>query len=316
MSHRSWSAGLALLLSACFSLPEFADSSLVDRPRVLSVVASPPEVVEGSGVSLTVLIAGAQDVQVSWSACARYTPFGQGNQYGENSGDQGCGDDRMVLATGPTVSIPPALTQVFFQSDEDLRDALGALLPGFELDELRQSIGVAFSIEADIQADGKHLRALKRILVRDTDQPHSNPPPPSFRFGDRLIQGFGEPAAFSCRPEGEGGVHVTPGEHVQLAPVVDGEQEPWLESYTVLDARGELGAREERAFYAWFASAGTLDRNNTRAPDRDNEWIAPEASGCQRLWLVVRDGHGGESACELPVAVGDVDDCGPRANSG
>lgn len=316
--------------SACFNLPEFADSSVIDRPRVLSVIANPPEVTQGSGVTLDTLIVGAEeaDVSVRWFACAMFSSSiggGGGAQYGENQGDQGCAGNAMELGTGPSVSVPPALTQLLFSNDDLVRATLGALLPSLELDDVRQSVGIPFSVEADIQAGGKHLRAIKRILVRDTDTPHGNPPPPHFQFGERVVRGVGAPAAFSCSPDdldGAGPLRVTAGQHVVLSPVVDGASEegvpvePWLESYTVLDARGELGERQERAFYAWFATDGSLDRSNTRAPTRDNEWTAPDEPGCVLMWLVVRDGHGGESACEYEVIVGDAATCESDSQGG
>jgi len=298
----------ALSCGACINLPDFASSTLIDRPRVLAVIAEPPEANQGTTVTFTSLVAGASDVQVTWMACALFQPFVNNTQFGENLGDRGCPRDRsfeLPRLTDNSAVLPGVITQEFFRDDEQLRDALGAFLPESTLDAVRTDVGVAFTVEADFIADGKRLRALKRVLLRDTDTPHSNPPPPRFTFDGRQIAGdAGDPTSFVCRPEEPGELRVDPGQSVELAPSVDGSEEPWLETYNVLDARGVLSQRNERAFYSWYASAGTLDDGTTRAPDRATEWVAPDTPSCVQLWLVVRDDHGGQSACRLDVSVG------------
>ena len=92
----------------------------------------------------------------------------------------------------------------------------------------------------------------------------------------------------------------------RLAPSVQDGAEDWLESYRVLDARGELQERAERAFYSWYATGGDFDRQVTRSPLRNQLWTAPREPGANRLWLVVRDGHGGTSACGMDVTVDET----------
>jgi hypothetical protein len=74
----------------------------------------------------------------------------------------------------------------------------------------------------------------------------------------------------------------------------------------VIDMRGELHARDEIAFYSWFATGGELREGVTKSPLRNEIWRTPRASGCHTLWVVVRDGHGGASACGVAVTVGDL----------
>ena len=298
------------VVSGCIEVPEFSSESVVDRPRVLAVVAEPPEVTPGQGVTLSVLIAGARETQVQWRACSPLDAFSSNGQYGENAGDQTCGDDA-PLAFGQRVSVPAELTQRFFGDDEQLRMRLGTSLPGFELDEIRATVGMTFTVEAEVIADGKRLRAQKRVLLRDTDDPHRNPPVPAFTLADRAVQGDKvDSLSFACQAaDGGAVVEVQPGAEVKLAPSFEGAEEPWLERYTVLDASGTAIHRAERAFYTWFVTAGTLDKGTTRSPTRDNVWTAPSTPGCAAVWLVVRDGHGGESACGMPVSVGTTEPC-------
>jgi hypothetical protein len=307
---------LASLCAGCISLPEFAPPSLVDRPRMLAVVADPPEIsADTTFITLRTLVAGAEQVSARWLFCAKFTPFAATTQYGENVGDRGCAEDAQVLGEGLQIVAPAIAAEQQFQNDDSVRDALGTNISGSMLDQIRSQVGVAFSVEVEAQADGKRLRALKRVLISQRPSSHRNPPPPHWKLGEREIIGSDDPAAFSCDvADGGGPLWVEPGQQLALQPLFDGSdaadgREPWLESYKVLDARGVLSDREERAFYSWFARAGELDHGTTQAPDRTNQWQAPAEAGCTELWLVVRDGHGGESACGVPVAVGDADGC-------
>lgn len=298
--------------SACYETPEFSPASLVDRPRILAVVADPPEVLPVGNTNLSVLVAGAEDVSAHWLLCSTFSSFASGTQYGENVGDRGCASAGTPIGEGLQLQLTAADLVQMFQSDEQVREALGSQLPDAIVDKVRQSVGVAFSVEADVLADGKRLRALKRVLVSLNTAPAHNPPPPAFSVDDHAVRQVAS-ASFACVPDDPVALRVAPDQQVQLTPLYDGSDsgadEPWLEDYMVLDARGMLSRRREQAFYSWFVSKGSVDHGMTQAPERDNVWRAPATQGCATLWLVVRDGHGGESACGIPVSVGDVDNC-------
>jgi hypothetical protein len=308
MKARSWIALVPLLAAVgCFDLPDFAQASTIDRPRILAVVAEPPELspTRSDATTLSILVAGAERVSdVRWSACGMPSTFATGNQYGENDGDRGCGDRALALGEGERVSVPIEQARAFLMSDELARAALGAQLPAAALEQIRTTVGIAATLQVELTADNKRLRAVKRVLVREHDEPGSNPPPPSFQFGDLILRSQGEQPPYRCEPD-DGELRVEPGETVQLAPLLDGEVEPWLEDYNVMDARGFVAARKEQAFYSWFTDAGQLDDGMTRAPDRSNSWRAPQQPGCAQIWLVVRDGHAGATACIARVSVGD-----------
>jgi hypothetical protein len=302
--------GLLLLFAAvgCFDLPEFAQESMIDRPRILAVVADPPEIspTRSDSTTLSILVAGAEEVSdVRWTACGMPSSFGTGNQFGENDGDRGCGESSILLGAGERVAVPLEQARAFLSSDALARAALGAQLPAAVLEQIRTTIGIAATVQVEIKADNKRLRALKRVLVREHEQPGTNPPPPSFRFGETIVRSLGAEAPYRCAPD-EGELHADPGETVALSPIFDGDEEPWLEDYNVMDARGMIDTRKEQAFYSWFTDKGSLDDGMTRAPNRNNSWRAPDKKGCARLWLVVRDGHAGATACIADVAVGDA----------
>ena len=87
--------GFAALLGGCLELPEFASGSIVTGPRVLAVVAEPPEIRPGETLDLSILIAGVEDpseTEITWRACGSFDGFGGGGgQYGEDQPDEGCG---------------------------------------------------------------------------------------------------------------------------------------------------------------------------------------------------------------------------------
>lgn len=295
---------LAALLSSCLELPDFESGSLIKGPRVLAVVAEPPEIRPGETLALSILIAGAEDpseAEITWRACGSFDGFfGGGGQYGEEQADEGCGGDlAFELGTGPTAQLPGLLTADLFDNLEVIAMTLGSDLPEGIVEQIRSSVGIAFLVEATVQIEGKLIRATKRVLLSESETPHSNPPPPRFAFGmDQQITTLPGDPLRCVREDGEP-VTANPGASVELAP----PEEDWLETYDIINARGELRSRDERAFYAWYTTDGELDSSSTKSPLRNNLWRTPREPGEYPLWLIVRDGHGGTSACELTVSV-------------
>lgn len=297
------------MLPACLELPQFDEASRIDRPRVLAIVAEPPEARPGESVALSALIAGTERAELSWRACGALDGLfdGSGNQFGEGSDDEGCGGSlSFELGAGRTSELPGQLTRTLFQNLELAAQILGESLPRETLESIRAQVGIPFLIELTLVADGgRRLRAVKRVLLRESDAPHTNPPPPWFELGG--VEIVGEPSLpFRCVTADGSVPRAMPGHRVELAPIVEGETEPWIERYQVIDSQGALQARQERAFYSWFSTGGSFDQRVSKAPLRNSVWRTPRAPDVHSLWVVVRDGHGGTSACELEVAVGDA----------
>jgi len=285
---------------------------------VLAVVAEPPEIRPGDTLDLSILIAGVEDpseTQITWRACGSFDGFfgGGGAQYGEEQPDEGCGAGLAFdLGEGPTAQLPGVLTADLFDNLDVIAMTLGSDLPEDIVDEIRSSVGIAFLVEATVRVEGKLIRATKRVLLSENETPHTNPPPPQYMF-DREQAVIAEPSdPLRCVREDGEPVTAAPSANIELAPfagaLVEGEdggpdEEPWLETYNIINARGELRERKERAFYAWYTTAGELDSGSTKSPLRNNIWRAPDEEGDYPLWLIVRDGHGGTSACELTVTV-------------
>jgi hypothetical protein len=197
--------------------------------------------------------------------------------------------------------LPAETLQAFWENADLAQTILGGALSAETIDAIRNSVGVPLLIDIAIQADGRELRATKRVLLSENPTPHTNPPPPSFEFGRREVNADpSEPwACTSDQP-----LTAKPGSKIEIAPAVVDGTEAWVEPYHVINARGEVEERTERAFYSWFTTGGGFESHLTRTPLRNQVWTAPGKSGRNRLWLVVRDGHGGASACGFDVQVG------------
>jgi hypothetical protein len=299
--RRALPLAAVLLGTACISLEDFPSESIVTGPRVLAVVTDPPEVTPGHGLTVSTLVVDAEDVEVEYRICGTFdSPFGGGAQFGERD-DEECAERALLRGSGPTWTLPAEVLQAFWDNADLAEAVLGNTLSKETIAAIRESVGVPLLIDITIRADDQELRATKRVLLSENPEPHSNPPAPEFKFGKKLeVKGDSE-QPWTCS-SGEP-LTTSVGKQVELAPaVVDGD-EAWTERYHIINARGEVEERTERAFYSWFATSGGFESHLTRAPLRNQIWTAPHSPGRTRLWLVVRDGHGGESACGIDVQV-------------
>jgi hypothetical protein len=206
-------------------------------------------------------------------------------------------------AAGDRVELPGVLSAALFTNLDLAREVLGASLPEGTIELVRTRVGLPVLVEARLQHEQRTLRATKRVLVSERLDGNVNPPPPRFMFGDELVIGDEHGLPFTCAAASGRVLVVPPGSDVKLAPVVHGQRESWLQSYQIIDARGDLQDRTETAFYSWYVTAGEISPGTTKAPDRAATWSTPAEPGDQRVWVIVRDGHGGVSACGLQVSL-------------
>lgn len=293
-------AAWALPLLACIELDEFPNESIVTGPRVLAVVTDPPELTPGNSLAISVLVAEAEDVDVEYVVCGIFdSPFGGGGQFGERAEEE-CSENPLLRGAGERLVVPSELIDALRSRVDVYESVLGSQLPQETIEAIRTTVGFPLLIDVSIEADGRQLQAVKRILLSENPAPHENPPPPRFRFGDIDVRADAG-AAWSCTSSEP--LTARAGEKIELVPEAPDGEEDWVEPYRVINARGETEERSERAFYSWFATGGDFDRHVTRAPLRNQLWTAPTLPGSHRLWLVVRDGHGGTSACGVEVRV-------------
>ncbi|MBX3274103.1 MAG: hypothetical protein KF729_27805 [Sandaracinaceae bacterium] len=288
--RRAWA--LALLGLAACEGPAFDEPSLVRGARVLAAIAEPPDAAPGEDVTLRALTALAPGATVEWSLDA--SPAALALWAGQTLFEAGSPE---ALPEG---RLDGARTQA---SIDALYARVGDAPPGTPEHVVRlvyEEVGlVLFATFVVRDADGGLIaEGHKRIGLSPRAERTTNPPPPRVRVGERWASArAGDPAA--CTPE-DAPLEARAGEVIVLAPDPD---EGWLESYPALDLAGRPIRGMENAYYSWFATAGRFRFSVTRAPERDVEWTAPDVPGDVALWLVVRDGHLGVSACALTIRV-------------
>lgn len=293
-----WTAAALALGLGCIG--DLDPKEIVVSPRILDIVADPPEVAPGGTVRLRAVVGGQRGpVTYRWVACTAADPFGGIGGFGTGTGEQGCTGDaglRLPLGTGAeaTLTVPAASVDL-----DAILARLGDRAPRALVEQYVRDVGVIVGVGLVIEADGQTVEGYKRVVVSLNPRPNANPPTPRVRVNQRWVSvpASGGP---DCAPEEGDPIRVPRGQNVSLAPDAN---ESWLERYTVLTAVGVFEERTEQAFYSWYATNGSLGRGLTRSPIRDNVWQPSDHAGQQSLWFFVRDGHGGTSGCRLPVTV-------------
>ncbi len=293
-----WGALVTALALGCIG--DLDPKEIVVSPRILDIVADPPEVAPGGTVRLRAVVGGNRGpVTYRWVACAGADPFGGIGGFGTGTGDDGCTGDaglRLPLGSGAeaTLVIPRESVDV-----ESILARLGERAPRALVERFIRDIGVIVGVGVTIEADGRTVTGYKRVVVSLNPRPNANPPTPRVQVNSRWVSVPASGGA-ACVPEDGGGIRVPRARNVTLTP---DPNESWLERYTVLTAVGAFEERTEEAFYSWYATNGELGRGLTRSPTRDNVWLPSDAPGSQSLWFFLRDGHGGSSGCRLDLTV-------------
>jgi hypothetical protein len=312
----------ALLTSGCIEI-NFDPPHLVKGPRMLAIVAEPPEIAFGEDVLFEALLvdadgsnlAQAPDVELRFTACVslaamvRAAGFGSGGL--EDDCDEG-GGDLVRLETGG--DLPPGMARlrgaVFLELLEDLMGG-GTGLPGggvpidpqlaAALAAVIAEVGVPLRMRLEVWRDGAPLLVgFKRFAITQRAEPTTNPPPPRFAVGGVWLSARGDDP-HRCEPEEGQAPVVDAGAQVTMSP--DENEEAWLETYPAVDLDARVVTNEESAYYSWHSTAGSFSADITQRPERDVTWTAPDEPGTYPVWLVVRDGHLGTSFCRADVSV-------------
>ena len=287
------------LCSACIG--DLAHKEIVLGPRVLEIVADPPELGAGQTVRLHATLAGTLGTpRFHWVACGGDTTSFSGlGGFGAGVADDGCtGDAGPHVPLGDTAAevftVPAALADV-----AAIRAALGPSIPAAFVDRYLRDVGILVGVGLTVEVDGRVLRAYKRVVLSTSATPNHNPPPPRLRVAGHWV---GPTAADpeTCAAEDGMPLTVAAGALVNLEPDTDAS---WFETYTVLAATGTFQPRTEHAYWSWYASGGALDQAITQTPTVDDTWQAPGTAGPQTLWVFLRDGRGGTSGCRVSVTV-------------
>lgn len=302
-------------VSASCNGPDFPPSSLVTAPRVIAIVAEPPEINPGQLTVLHAITAGttADSARFRWFVCLRpeaSATFTAQSTFGVTSDDEGCfGDAAVQLGTpveGPEYffTVPANV----LENLEALRAIYGTNLSAASLRLIVATSGIPVTIAMEMTQGNRVVRAIKRVIVSSRVDTNRNPPPPRFRFGTPADGGMGGVHVGTvpgdeetCAADNRAPIVVHTSQVVQVAPETDTAS--WLQSYDALDSSGNPQHVMETAYYSFFATGGRYDDGRTRLPIQNTVWHAPTAPGPATLWFIVRDGRGGTSGCRYGVTV-------------
>ena len=291
-----------LMLSACvigsdkYARPrDLAPAWLVDRTRVLAVVAEPPEVRPGETATFSVLLAGPPgdplDLAVLWLACP---VDDEGNGFG-------CATDLGSLDLGATMTpeqleelgvigfepgLPPSYTV-----PDDLLDGLApedrlegsyvlVQVTAFPLDALDQPVDdIDYStVEA----------AYKRLIVSEAATPNHNP-----LIDSGAVDGATLPLGAL--------VHLDADQVYEISVAL---RDASRERYDFVTGDGLTEQRVEEPYVSWFVAGtdedgsgdpgGELLESVTLWPYLDATWLSPAEPGASGTWFaVLRDRRGG-----------------------
>lgn len=294
---------LGVLALGC--IDDLDPRTIVVTPRILDIIADPPEAGPGGTITLRPIVAGTRGTpEFRWSACIsadpNAIPLGSSG-FGATTTEQGCfGDGGRVLPLGNAATATLTLPADALDRIESAAARFGGQLSPDTLRQILAEVGLVLGVGVEMQVDGRVVRGYKRVVLSRSPRPNHNPPPPRVR-----VQGvWVAPSATDrdvCVPEDGSSLRFARGRQLNLVP--DPNDRDWFERYTVIDATGRLTERTETAFYSWYITAGDLALGLTRTPIRDNQWTLPSRVGPQTMWFLVRDGHGGSSGCRIEVQV-------------
>ncbi len=291
--------GGGLLLSAAGCTPSFQSASDVNDLRVLAVEADPPEAQfdqQGSGSSLT--ISNVDDVHLRILAVDPARPGGFTTLLASLCAPT---DSRRCDNRGPQYDLPRTVRH---GGDEFAADVPGLLMAPV----------IQFAQSNDALKGLGGIRVMFAFSVDDTD-------PNGSVFADKILlySQRGTPPnhnpAVTRLTLTQSGVFfktVAAGETLQLPVGTQYGVRPILaagarETYTATDLQGHTVQLTEDPSYAFFTTPGAeFDRDTA---DEPIDGVAPPDGltrldafnrGSGTVWLVVRDGRGGESWVAFP----------------
>ena len=271
---------LLMVLALFTACSDFDPRSLLNGPRVLGIVADPPEIRVGMPVRLTAIEYNPESITRKWSVCL--VSLG-------SVADFQCLDDSLSFtldddAQTVDIMVDPALLAAYAAENADL---------GASADCGRECIGrdgqmrTFFDAQVTLEtswADGSTMTTVKKVRVRlDEEALNTNPGVSNLQVNDAQDPG-----------------PVEAGSEVLLTVDVDLSS---LESYTDTDGR----VRDEEATLTWYSSVGKFDLPVTFGTDHDTTLSIPKTLEDMQevdIFVVIRDGRGGTAfeSTTIPIA--------------
>ncbi len=251
-------------------------------------------------ITVTALVAdpagAGRDIHCRWTTCA------------QTDGTTGRCEDASpmfaVLGVADVVAgVDGAEPAVTFTPDTAMLFALQ------QVDPYRGLRGLWHLVQLEVTAGDENVVAQKRAVVTlSVDEvpppPNRNPVLDTLRFDDEDWAPDAE-VTFASAVRSRTGFGPLSGTAPAPANKVEPIPDPALaEDYTVTTFDGQTKSLHEAWRYNFFTTQGSFSRASTGAtspldttPPLDTRWqaLAPEDGGLATVWVVVRDGRGGES---------------------
>lgn len=255
---------------------DLTPTTLVDRLRILAIVAEPPEVAPGTPVTFSALVADPDnDLPFkAWLACPPDQPDGCTAGLAEISPDASPEELAALGVIGLEPGFPPAYTP----------DA--ALLDGLDENARREGVYVSIQLAAfpasvlaedpeDLDFNAVEV-AFKRLVVSEASTPNHNP-----TLGAFTVDGVEVPV--------DATLELDVGEPYEIGVVIPDEA---IETYEYLTSEGAIEERTEEPYVDWYCTVGGLGEAYTLHPFTQADF-APEEPGDATCWAVARDRRGG-----------------------
>ncbi len=322
-------AMLALVTASWGCGPSFDPASLVTAPRLVAVVAEPPELAYEGSSALTAVVTDPEAVaEASFGAC----PLSAGS-----TGGYACLAPEVAL---PSDGLAAALDAAPFGAFVDaLADDFARYAPMLEKGPLADDPclgevlstwqacgtgdacdaaagqgaaaclrdgGIDVTVRVHLRFDGgEAFDTYKRVRLRvPTDDHPLNRNPRLTGVRVALVDATGEGVTLVAG----GSTAIPAGAAVRLLPVLaEGSVEEW---------RHDGVDHRELVSFSWFTTAGSFDHGRSTADVPDVELALPEAGSDEAvpqidLWLVTRDDRYGADALGFALEVGPADGGAP-----
>lgn len=289
MSARA-SITVALLAAACDpELPQ--QTSRIDAPRVLAVIATPAEAAPGAAVDYTAVVAAPDGAvaapALAWSYCTAPKPPTE-----DNIVPAACVDDPAALvAIAATATLPTAACRTYGPD-------LGTT--GARPRDPDPSGGYYQPVRVDL-AGAPLTFGLHRLACNLADAP------PAIVRDFRLRYRANLHPTLASLALADGATTVAPGATATLVATWPADA---AEPYVIYDrAVVAVVDRREALRVGWFATDGALaaDATGVAADDPATAttvtWTAPSMPGLVHLWAVLHDDRGGVATATIAVDV-------------
>ena len=300
---------LALLLCGCGA--QLKPETLVDKLRVLSITAEPPEVKPGQSSQLSVLQLDPTGgiTTVIWVGCEP-DPFGEGRS--------ACNDTTALLQPTSFTTFPEGVRILGIGNTAAYASAptLFDPIPPGDSNRFNGVVGPVLAVVIDEEIDPtstneelrdlfariekqevKSVFALSRVTVSEKEPRNQNP-----RLQQLEVDGEALP--------GNATLQVLPGQSRALkVTAADAETYP-------LQLPEAMEERQETLVAAWYSTSGRFSLERVElAKQPDTYFTAPGAPDIPEdpvpmrrfgtIWLVLRDSRGGQAYSALPFFVCD-----------